>query len=428
MDTTQLDQQVPVSAMCLHPVQGEIINIYHSCDPPGTQILHHFKLSKHKISYLSLDPYATSPSLVLLPTAGGKFKAVTRCVEGRCEKCNSTDVFNGLTLAVAKAHGITRVPIAPNPKAVSVQERLADAELRGKWIYRDLKPYELVDSPLRQVDVRRMGKIGKSSSVLKWLMKVTVDCEVASSEPLLQELTTKDLPTISLQVPGFEGSKKALTVGGDWQQLKKQSSAAISQTKPPPAHQLTQENLLQQQKSLKSPVTTRSLLGKRITSGDPAPRKAQHFHPDRPPASVPAVADGYAFAFPTPEPTPRMANNPPYAFDYQPAYREVELAAPQYAYAERLPFLQALPPPHQPYGAVSYDNLAGYGFPYYADAQFRPSLPQVYSAQWPISYPSPAVQSPMVPFQPTRATGFGHKRQREAGLFETDQVRKRVQY
>ncbi|KAK3675444.1 hypothetical protein LTR78_004527 [Recurvomyces mirabilis] len=423
-----LDQQVPVSAMYLRPVQGEIINIYHSCDPPGTQVLRHFKVSKHKISHLSLDPYATSPSLALLPTPGGKFKAVTRCVEARCEKCSSTHVFNGLTLAVAKAHGITRVPIAPSPKAVSVQERLADAELRSKWIFRDLAPHELVIRPLQQADIRRMETIGKVSSVLKWLKKVTVDCEVASSEPLIEELTSKDLPKTTLPVSGLEGSKKALTVGGDWQQLKKQSSTAISQIKPPSANQLTQETLLQQQKFLQSPTTTRSLLGKPVTSRTPAPRKSQHFRRDGPPATGPLIADGLAYAFPTPEPTPLMVGNPPYASDYMPAYHEVGLAAPQYAYTAQPPFRPAFPPPNQLYGAMSYANPAGYGSPYYANMQTWSSLPQAYSAQWPTSYPSPAVRTPGVPMQLMHAAGFGHKRPREVGTFETEQVKKRVQY
>ncbi|KAK3113313.1 hypothetical protein LTR53_009530 [Teratosphaeriaceae sp. CCFEE 6253] len=126
---------------------GRTVTVYHSCDPNGTPILHHFKSGRYTLFHPQLDPHATAP-LVRIPKRNGLTAQVRRCQRIGCEKCAQTDVVSDLTIEVAMAHGIRRAPLKPSAKAKTVYERLQDGQLRGQWIYGDPRPNELVKKVL----------------------------------------------------------------------------------------------------------------------------------------------------------------------------------------------------------------------------------------------------------------------------------------
>ncbi|KAK3113021.1 hypothetical protein LTR53_010110 [Teratosphaeriaceae sp. CCFEE 6253] len=164
---------------------GRTITIYHSCDPTGAPILHHFKSGRYTLFHPQLDPHATAP-LVRIPKRNGLTAQVRRCQRIGCEKCVQTDVVSDLTIEVAMAHGIRRAPLKPSAKAKTVYERLQDGQLRGQWIYGDPRPNELVKKVLYAPKYHHYSD--PSGKVLRWLAGVHAASETASSRPAIHDL------------------------------------------------------------------------------------------------------------------------------------------------------------------------------------------------------------------------------------------------
>ncbi|KAK5117631.1 hypothetical protein LTR62_005054 [Meristemomyces frigidus] len=209
----------------------QVISIYHSCDPRDAEILRHFKHGKHKIDVSTVDPQALAPQ-VLLPVAKGLTKSVMRCIIPDCARCEDTSIFSDLTLGVAKSHGLTRVPLKPEPKGDTARERLADAGLRARWMYRGLKPNELVVFPLRHPNAWLKVADPLTSKVEIWRRAV---------KPGFLEMGfgtggrdgDGQLRMPGREIPCFDEDDGDLASGADWELVRRRKMVRASQAQLP---------------------------------------------------------------------------------------------------------------------------------------------------------------------------------------------------
>ncbi|KAK5717738.1 hypothetical protein LTR15_008577 [Elasticomyces elasticus] len=190
------------------------IRIYHSCDPAGTAMLHHFKAGKYTLYHPDLDPHASAPD-VLIPKGNRRSERVQRCKKPRCDTCANTDVFTDLTMNVAKSHGIRRAALKPDPKAVKPDERLADGLARGQWIYGDLKEGELVMKISSEPKCNTFRD--HSGSILRWLKAIPSEVEQAHSlvshevNPTPIQLQETDALAMGAEHGNFQASRETAT-------------------------------------------------------------------------------------------------------------------------------------------------------------------------------------------------------------------------
>ncbi|KAK4545733.1 hypothetical protein LTR36_002687 [Oleoguttula mirabilis] len=190
--------------------------IYHSCDPPGTRYLRHYKKGKYTPSTGYDADYPTEH--VQVPRRYGNREVVLRCARGQgCLECMLTEYESSdLSLSVAKAHGIRGAYIRPSPAAKTVQAKIKDGEERGKWMSLAPTPAELTSQALETPEFHPLAATGTFARVLKWLKDIPAEAELRSSAPLFARNPEAAATTeTSLHVPGL-GRRDTLGVGAEF--------------------------------------------------------------------------------------------------------------------------------------------------------------------------------------------------------------------
>ncbi|KAK5127024.1 hypothetical protein LTR85_008383 [Meristemomyces frigidus] len=212
-----LDPYRRVAIAAQRKAAGKIC-IYHSCDPPGTKFLHSYKKGQYT-PFTGFDAdYPTE--YVNIPKRYGARERVLRCAKGTdCLECILTEYeASDLSLSVAKAHGIRGAYIRPQEKAKTVEEKLKDAEERGKWMHRDPTAEELRDQTLRTPEFHEQA--AEFGRVLRWLQVIPLQAELGNSTPLFvnnpEAIVSNETP---LHVPGL-GRGDTLGVGADFSNSK----------------------------------------------------------------------------------------------------------------------------------------------------------------------------------------------------------------
>ncbi|KAI7460127.1 hypothetical protein KC357_g9052 [Hortaea werneckii] len=170
--------------------RASTITIYHSCDAPATQTLHHFKKGTYKRPRPGQqDIYHPPPpsERVNLPRRHGVLELVLRCPLPNCKDCATTAYEgNELTLTVAKSHGITGVNLRPSRTAKTAAERLQDGLERGKWIFSretSLLPATQGLSDRTQRFASFHPYAAGFARVLAFLRDIPMEVEIADSTP-----------------------------------------------------------------------------------------------------------------------------------------------------------------------------------------------------------------------------------------------------
>ncbi|KAI7484988.1 hypothetical protein KC351_g4166 [Hortaea werneckii] len=165
------------------------ITIYHSCDAPATQTLHHFKKGTLKRPRSNQDIHLPLPTeKVNIPRRHGTLETVLRCSAPYCKDCAATEYEgNELTLTVAKSHGITGVNLRPSRTAKTAAERLQDGLERGKWIFsRETSLLSAITQELSDRTQRFASFHPQAASfvrVLAFLRGVPMEVEISDSTP-----------------------------------------------------------------------------------------------------------------------------------------------------------------------------------------------------------------------------------------------------
>ncbi|TKA22523.1 hypothetical protein B0A50_08063 [Salinomyces thailandicus] len=158
-------------------VLGNPITIYHSCDPPGTKLLLHFKKDIYTPS--DLESERDPPQCTSVPRPYG-IDGAWRCAIHGCETCALTkDGETDLTLEVAKRHNIRGVIIRPSSRAITPADRVKDGEERGKWMYGHLRKAKV--QAMRTVTFHPQAR--NFATVLRWLEDTSLGAELADSSP-----------------------------------------------------------------------------------------------------------------------------------------------------------------------------------------------------------------------------------------------------
>lgn len=200
-EVPHLDERTAIAAQ--RKAAGTVV-IYHSCDPPGTKLLHSYKRGKYTPRTGFDADYPTE--YVYIPRRHGTREAVLRCAKGiECLECSLTEYESSdLTLAVAKAHGIRGAYIRPTSTAKSVQDRLRDGEERGRWMSPDATPEELECQVRKTPQFHELAGTKSFSRVLNWLREIPWKTELMFPMPLFARNTEATMSTDkALRVQGM---------------------------------------------------------------------------------------------------------------------------------------------------------------------------------------------------------------------------------